>query len=120
VAPVARIANILPSPDGRSVAYSVLVPGAGRPQVDSVWVRDLASKLGFKIALPTVAAVDDIWWTDEGLVFAVRTAGTRGGRPPSQALLLADRNGSVRALWAAPIAVATPVAATPVATPSRR
>jgi Tol biopolymer transport system component len=118
VAPVARIANVRPSPDGRSVAYSVLVPGAGRPQVDSVWVRDLASRLGFKIALPTVAAVDDIWWTDAGLVFGVRTAGTRSGTPPSQALLLADRSGAVRALWAAPIRTATPVAAIPDATPA--
>ena len=36
VAPVARIANLSPSPDGRSVAYSVLVPGsAGRPSTVS-------------------------------------------------------------------------------------
>ncbi|MCD6058036.1 MAG: hypothetical protein K0Q89_1566, partial [Thermomicrobiales bacterium] len=39
VAPVARIANVSPSPDGRSVAYAVLVPGPRGPAVDSVWVR---------------------------------------------------------------------------------
>jgi dipeptidyl aminopeptidase/acylaminoacyl peptidase len=120
VAPVARIATIRPSPDGKTVAYAVLVPGSPGPRVDSVWVRDLASKLGFKIALPSVASVDDLWWTNKGLVFAVSTARTGTGRPPSQALLLADRAGSVRALWAAPLAQATPAGATPAATPGRR
>jgi hypothetical protein len=116
VAPVARIAAIRPSPDGKTVAYSVLVPGGTGPRVDSVWVRDLASRLGFKIALPSVASVDDIWWTDKGLVFAV-TTGANSGRQSNLALLLADTNGAVSALWVAPMVPATPVVATPVATP---
>jgi hypothetical protein len=48
VAPVARVVKAKPSPDGRSVAYAVLVPGPGGAKVDSVWVRDLGSKLGFR------------------------------------------------------------------------
>jgi dipeptidyl aminopeptidase/acylaminoacyl peptidase len=115
VAPVARIANLSPSPDGRSVAYAVLVPGAGGPVVDSVWVRSLASGIGFRIALPSVASVQDIWWTEEGLVVSVVTRPTAQGRPPTQALLQAKRDGSIRALWAAPAAVAAPTGATPVA-----
>ena len=114
VAPVARIANVRPSPDGRSVAYAVLVPGSGRPAVDSVWVRSLDSGIGFRIPLPSVASVDDIWWTDQGLVVSVVTTGTAQGRPPTQALLQVKRDGSIAALWAAPAAVATPTGATPV------
>jgi len=112
VAPVARIANVSPSPDGRSVAYTVLVPGPRGPTVDSVWVRSLASGIGFRIALPSVAAIEDMWWTDEGLVVSVVTGPTAQGRPPTQALLQARRDGSISALWAAP---AAPGSATPVA-----
>jgi hypothetical protein len=115
VAPVARIANLSPSPDGRSVAYAVLVPGPSGPAVDSVWVRSLASGVGFRIPLPSVASIEDIWWTDRGLVVSVVTHGTAQGRPPTQALLQVKRDGSMAALWAAPVAVATPVGATPLA-----
>jgi Tol biopolymer transport system component len=115
VAPVARIANPSPSPDGRSVAYSVLVPGSRGPAVDSVWVRSLESGVGFRIPLPSVASVENIWWTDEGIVVSVVTRGTEQGRPPTQALLQVKRDGSMAALWAAPAALATPAGATPVA-----
>jgi hypothetical protein len=119
VAPVARIANLSPSPDGRSAAYTVLVPGSGGPAVDSVWVRSLASGIGFRIAMPSVASVDDIWWTEQGLVVSVVTKPTARGRPPTQALLLANRDGSISALWAAPGAATSPIGSTPVAgTPS--
>jgi dipeptidyl aminopeptidase/acylaminoacyl peptidase len=117
VAPVARIAHLSPSPDGRSVAYSVLVPGSRGPAVDSVWVRSLDTGVGFRIPLPSVASVEDIWWTDEGLVVSVVSRGTAQGRPPTQALLQVKRDGSVAALWAASVAVATPTGATPVAGP---
>jgi Tol biopolymer transport system component len=116
VAPIARIATVSPSPDGRSVAYAVLVPGSGRPAVDSVWVRSLASGIGFRIPVPSVGSVEDIWWTNDGLVVSVVTAGTAQGRPPTQALLQVKQDGSTAALWAAPGSVATPTAATPVAT----
>jgi hypothetical protein len=115
VAPVARITNISPSPDGRSVAYAVLVPGSEGPVVDSVWVRSLASGVGFRIPLPTVASVQEIWWTDLGIVISVVTSGTAQGRPPTEALLQVKRDGSIAALWAAPLAVGTPTGATPAA-----
>jgi WD40 repeat protein len=115
VAPVARIANLSPSPDGRSVAYSVLVPGSSGPVVDSVWVRSLASGVGFRVSLPSIASLEDIWWTNEGIVVSVVTRGTAQGRPPTQALLQVKRDGSMVALWAVPTAVATPTAATPTA-----
>ena len=117
VAPVARVTNLSPSPDGRSVAYAVLVPGSGGPAVDSVWIRSLESGIGFRIALPSVASVQDIWWTEEGLVVSVVTKPTAQGRPPTQALLQAKRDGSISALWVAPSAVTAPAAATPGARP---
>lgn len=117
VAPVARITNVEPSPDGRRVAYSVLVPGDSDPRVDSVWVRDLGSRLGFRIQVPSVAAIDDITWTDRGVAIDVTTdAGS--GRPPTQALLHVGQDGIVSALWATSIAAGTPVSATPAASPA--
>jgi Tol biopolymer transport system component len=114
VAPVARIANVSPSPDGRSVAYAVLVPGPSGPIVDSVWVRSLESGVGFRIPLPTVASIGATWWTDEGLVISVVSRGKLQGRPPTQALLQVKLDGSIAALWAAPVIVDTPSGATPV------
>jgi dipeptidyl aminopeptidase/acylaminoacyl peptidase len=117
VAPVARVANVKPSPDGRSVAYTVLVPGPGGAQVDSVWVRDLQSRLGFRVALPAVGAVENIWWTNQGVVILVRTEDAGTGRPATDALLRVNRDGTIGVLWAAPVARGTPVSLTPVATP---
>jgi dipeptidyl aminopeptidase/acylaminoacyl peptidase len=114
VAPVARINNLSPSPDGRSVAYTVLVPRSGRPGVDSLWVRSLDSGIGFRISLPSVASVESIWWTGQGLIVSVVTTGTNQDRPPAQALLQVKRDGSMAALWAAPVVAGTPTIATPV------
>lgn len=117
VAPVARISHVRPSPDGRSVAYSVLVPSSGGPVVDSAWVRDIKSGMGFKIALPSLRSVDDIWWTDKGLVLSVTTGGYSGQRSAVKLLLQVTRDGAVEALWAAPLA-ATPAPGAVQATPA--
>jgi Tol biopolymer transport system component len=120
VAPVARIANASPSPDGQRVAYSVLVPGNGAPQVDSVWVRDLTSGVGFRVPMPVVESIEEIWWTDRGLVISTVTRGTAQSRSPVLALLIAKGDGATDILWAAPIFEATPISGTPVASPTSR
>jgi hypothetical protein len=116
VAPVARIATMRPSPDGRSVAYAVLVPGANGPIIDSVWIHDMVTGVGYRIPLPSVTTVEDLWWTDQGLVISVTAGGSSGVLPSTLALLQVRLDGSASALWAAPIgAVAAPVAS-PVST----
>lgn len=117
VAPVARIANAAPSPDGRSVAYAVQVPGSGAPRIDSVWVRDLTSGVGFRVPLPPVESIEAIWWTDDGVVVSAVTRGSVQTRRPVLALLRVNSDGKTEVLWAAPIAVATPVSGGVVATP---
>lgn len=118
VAPVAQISTMRPSPDGRSVAYAVRVPGDGAPRVDSVWVRDITSGVGFRISLPSIGSLEDLWWTDRGLVVSVTTAGSGSQRPPMFALLQVTRAGTVEAIWAVPLQ--SPASATPVATPVTR
>lgn len=118
VAPVARLTLARPSPDGRSVAYVALVPGPDGPVFDSLWVRDLASGVGFRADLPDVREVDALWWTDAGLAIEGRAAPFGGKRASAKTLWLVDRDGTVRGLWEAPIPVGTPVSATPGATPA--
>jgi Tol biopolymer transport system component len=113
VAPVARITKERPSPDGQSVAYIALVPGQIEPQVDSLWVRDLASRAGFRVDLPSVRAVDRLWWTDRGLL-VLTTTQSAAAHPGTAQLLRVDRDGTVETLWTAPIPRGTPVAGTPV------
>lgn len=114
VAPVAQIRTVRPSPDGRSVAYAALVPGEGEPRVDSVWIRDVTTRVGFRIVLPSVTSVEEIWWTDEGLVVAVTTPGSGSGGRPMLALLKLNPAGSMEAIWVAPLGAATPIPGTPV------
>lgn len=104
-APVARITTVAPSPDGKSVAYVVLVPGTGAPVVDSVWVRDLAGGQGVRLGLPSVSSVENIWWTSKGL--AIATVAERRNLPVL-AVLLVEPSGSVSALWAEPLRAASP------------
>lgn len=122
VAPVARIARISPSPDGRSIAYAALIPGSGRPTVDSVWVRDIASGVGFRVALPPVQTIEQIDWTTEGLVISAVTRGSTQERAPVLALFDVAPSLDVSILWVAQVAgEATPVGGTPVAaTPAAR
>jgi dipeptidyl aminopeptidase/acylaminoacyl peptidase len=108
VAPVARITTVTPSPDGKSVAYAVLVPGETVPTVDSVWVRDLTSGQGIRLGLPSVRSVENIWWTSKGL--AIATVADRRNQPILAVLLVAP-SGNVSALWAEPLGVASPVPA---------
>ncbi len=110
-APVARITTVTPSPDGKSVAYAVLVPGGSAPAVDSVWVRDLTSGQGIRLGLPSVRSVENIWWTSKGLAIA---AVTDRRNEPVLAVLLVAPSGNVSALWAEPRRVASPV---PIASP---
>lgn len=117
VAPVARITDIRPSPDGRSVAYAVLTPGAGGPRPDSVWVRDLGARDGFRINLPLLESVTGIWWTDRGLLVSALSGSNERARRPSTVVLRVDPAGAVSVLWTSPAGAGTPVAATPRATP---
>ena len=78
-------------------------------------MRDISTGLGFRISMPSVAAIAAIWWTDEGLAIDVRTGEPRSEQGLSQAILGVKRDGTVDVLWAAPVAQATPVGGTPIA-----
>ncbi len=117
VAPVARISTVRPAPDGGSIAYVVLVPGPDRPHVDSLWLRDVASGLGFRIDLTDLREVDDLWWTDDGL-FMLATAEPRSGQQPDLMVFHVTVDGAVEPIWTAPRPAGTPVASPLAGTPA--
>jgi hypothetical protein len=80
-------------------------------------VRDLDSGLGFRVDLPDVVAVSDVWWTDGGLLVRARERESPGSTA-SETIFLVARDGAARRLWDVPTTPATPVAATPLATPA--
>ena len=112
-APVADIDRFAPSPDGRAVAYTVVVPGENAPWFHSLWVRDLAAGQATPISIPTGAMVTDLWWTSQGLVF--RTGPDRGSEGSGE--------GTFELYEVGPDAIPRPIlratidAATPGATP---
>jgi hypothetical protein len=117
VAPIARIAGVRPSPDGRAVAYQVLTPGANSAQVDSVWVRDLDSRQGFQLDVPALGEVSDLWWTTSGLLIWIEADGSDGGTDGGSRVVRVNPSGSVTVVWTPPVAGGTPVSDLPPATP---
>ncbi|HET7093197.1 MAG TPA: hypothetical protein VFI22_06965, partial [Thermomicrobiales bacterium] len=121
-APVAQIRQFAPSTDGRSVAYAIDVPTDAGPVFNSLWVRDLESGRPMQVPMPTGLSIVRLWWTSAGLVVEA-TIRPRAGTPAtSQAgttvLLLASSSGRPEELLRfATHPAATPVAATPLATP---
>lgn len=114
-APVADVATIAPSPDGRAVAYTVVVPGEDRPRFHSLWVRDLDAGQSFLVAVPAGVSVTNVWWTSEGLIFEA-VAADAAADPTSFELYAVDRAATPRLILRATVAAGTPApAASPVA-----
>ena len=114
-APVADVALVAPSPDGRAVAYTVEVPGDPAPVFHSLWIRDLAANQAYPVVLEPEAVVTELWWTSAGLVFRAADAG--GGSGAGEAtfgLYRVAADGTPQLILRAAVDAATP-AATPVA-----
>lgn len=117
VAPVARIENVVPSPDGRAVAYTVAVPAGSGSRFDSLWVLELASRQAHRLDVAPGSVVRDIWWTSAGLVYRAEPEPEPGTPAAAQgfALFRLTGDGPPEVLFQA-IEAATPSAA-PAATP---
>ncbi|HEU5431096.1 MAG TPA: hypothetical protein VFU81_05500 [Thermomicrobiales bacterium] len=121
-APVAQIRQFAPSTDGRSVAYAIDVPTAAGPAFDSLWLRDLASGRPVQLPMPSGLSIVRLWWTSAGLVVEATVRPSSGtpiaSRPGTTVLLLAPPTGRPEELLRFEThPAATPVAATPLATP---
>lgn len=117
--PSASITQVVPSPDGRSVAYVISIRDVDRWSFHSMWIRSLTDSLSYGVPADNVDLVSQLWWVYDGLAWEQRSTGTddsgeilfvRQGSGPE---VILNANGE-----AVPIGTpgATPVAV-PVGTP---
>jgi hypothetical protein len=83
-APIAAVDLVEPSPDGQTVAFTVVVPEGERTRFHSLRIEELRSGRALEVPVPEGEAVADLWWTGDGLVFrsvpgASAASGDEGG-----------------------------------------
>jgi dipeptidyl aminopeptidase/acylaminoacyl peptidase len=120
VAPISAIVDFVPSPDGRAVAYTIVVPGPNGPMFNSLWVQQLGTDNRQKLSAAAGSAVNELWWTASGVVWrasADPTAITPEQLDAPFTLFQAGRGGEVTPIYHFQPPAGTPVAS-PVASPS--
>lgn len=115
VAPIGGVERFVVSPDGRSVAYAIYVPGRDEPVFNSLWIESLEHQTRYQVPVPSGDTVTSLRWTASGLVWETtvnQESGTPAAGEPVLYLLgpdliprQVDSTG------------ATPESATPVASP---
>lgn len=133
--PSAGIVSFAPAPDGKSVAYVIGIAEGTTWIATSLWVRSLRSSAQIPVSIGNAQSVDGLWWTPNGLVWAVRSGEAHGSyqmvffqQPadgaPHELVRVTVKRGTPATPAATPLAspVASPIAtpsASPVATPRR-
>jgi hypothetical protein len=120
VAPISAIVDFVPSPDGRAVAYTIVVPGPNGPTFNSLWIQQLGTANRQKLSASAGSAVNELWWTASGLVWRATddpTAITPDRPDAPFTLFQAGKGGTVTPIYHFQPAGGTPVAS-PVASPS--
>jgi len=122
--PSATINDFSVSPDGKAVAYTIVLPDGGNLRFNSLWVRSLRDQRAIEMPVGNVIEVNALWWVDNGLLWGQAVAKNGGvqesfirlspGGDPS-ALLTIDVGAQTSASPGTP--AASPVSATP-ATPT--
>lgn len=123
--PSATIADFSVSPDGKAVAYTIVVPDGGIWRFNSLWVRSLRDQRALRMPVGDVIEVNAVWWVDRGLLWGQAISdGERiqesfirlapGGDPT--VILTVDVGGRAGEQGGTPEAVpeASPASATPV------
>ncbi len=125
--PSATIVDFSISPDGKAVAYTIMLPDAGVWRFNSLWVRSLRDQRAIRLPVGDVIEVNAIWWIDRGMLWG--QAGSDGeqirelfvrltpGGDPTAILAVEVATGASQQ-DGTPVASpeATPGAATPVGT----
>lgn len=68
--PSATINSFSVSPDGKAVAYTIVVPDGGTLRFNSLWVRSLRDQRGLPMPVGDVIDVGALWWVDKGVVWS--------------------------------------------------
>lgn len=75
--PSAMIRDFSVSPDGKAIAYTIVVPDGGDLRFNSLWVRSLRDQRALAMPVGNVIEVNALWWVDTGLLWGQAEA--RGG-----------------------------------------
>ena len=124
IGPAARIVDFAISPDGRSIAYAIVIPNARSWEFDSLWVRSLADATTYEIPIGDVRAISSFTWVQGGVVL-VRESGSGADVlfvPASGGQVTFSLDGgagtpSSTPDQASPVTGDSPIVATPEATP---
>jgi hypothetical protein len=118
-APVAAIEDVVVAPNGRSIAYTVVVPGEAAPEFHSLWVQQLGTNSASRISTPAGEAVTDVWFVANGIAYRTVPSEPKNGEKDSVAVYIVGNDLNRRQVFATgSLAPATPEAS-PVASPFR-
>jgi hypothetical protein len=124
-APVARVAEFVPSPDGQAVAFTVFTPTVTGPTFHSLWLQQMDGGVAIPLPVTSGETVTDLWWTSSGLIWQAEVnvaPGVTDYQGGPFALYRADgKGGPVEFFRVGPGGPATPgatPASSPDATPS--
>lgn len=67
--PAATIVDFSVSPDGKAVAYTIMLPDGGNLRFNSLWVRSLRDQRAIEMPVGNVIEVNALWWVDKGLLW---------------------------------------------------
>ncbi len=83
-APAAAVMSLHPSPDGRSLAFTVYAPGDGGELVfQSLWTLTIDGAELARLPVATGYRVTDVWWTAQGLSWRAVSLGAPAGEDPT-------------------------------------
>ena len=68
-APVAELADLAVSPDGKYLAFPVYVPDGEEAQLLGLWTMDLMTREFTEVPMPTGTVVTDLWWASGTLLY---------------------------------------------------
>ena len=113
--PSARIADFALSPDGTSVAYTIVRPQGNDWAFHSLWIKSLKGATVFAVPVGPVVAVSGLEWSSAGLIWRQET---RDDDATREELMLAAHDTSVHGLVRTrPAATPVPASATSEASP---
>ena len=83
-APAASVMSLQPSPDGRSLAFTVYTPGGdGELEFQSLWTLAIDGGDLTRIPVATGYRVTEVWWTAQGLTWRAVGLGAPAGDDPT-------------------------------------
>lgn len=116
-APVAAIEHVIASPNGRSIAYTVVVPGPDQPEFHSLWVQQLGTNRATRISTPPDETITEVWFVSNGIAYRTAPSSPKKGEEDSLGVYIVGPDQTRRQVYATGSLVPGTPEASPVASP---